>query len=628
VGAKRTKPKALAKRKALKRAAAARRSSAARQAPRSKRAAAKRAVSKKPARRAPKKTRPSAKTTRRAVAGKARATAAKARAAKKKSRAIARKPRALAKKKARVSAKAARAVAKRKVRAAAKRAVRPVARKVRRTPKKAARPISRKAARAPTKKARAISKKAAQLAAKKAEKAAKKAAQAAAEKAERAAAKKAAQLAAKKAEKAAAKKAEKAEKAAAKKAEKAEKAEKAAKKQRLLAKKAARLISKKKEMAPAPKRALEAVAKKAGKAQLEDEQALKAARRLKASIEPAQQAATVEKQKKAKRLLREEPKGLDKKKEALARKVASAIDEAPATSRDKTAGAKRKAALAPAREGRVTALREPVLRSTIPLPMLPPPRRPSVEERSAKLEQRLQAQSEEFRQRYIESFDMSWIYHDSALEGVVYTFEELRNALTGQPPPLSDSGMQPTYDDIRRHKEAIDYVRDFATKKRLPVTVDVIKKIYLILHPEEGDIKTVKYRKDVPQHRLYFHEYAPPDKIAYKVRQIVDWLNDPETRKTRNGVRIAARAHYDLLRVYPFAADSGKVSRLFMNLLLLRSGLHPSIIHSTERQRYYEALKGSATTVLQMVQEAVENALSSAEKLLDEHETRKRAFVS
>ncbi|MFT3764483.1 MAG: Fic family protein [Minicystis sp.] len=223
---------------------------------------------------------------------------------------------------------------------------------------------------------------------------------------------------------------------------------------------------------------------------------------------------------------------------------------------------------------------------------------------------------------------MSWIYHDSALEGVVYTFEELRTALSGQAPPVTDSSLQPTYDDIRRHKEAIEHVRLLGQNKKMPVTIDDIKKIYLILHPEEGDIKTVKYRKDIPQHRLYFHEYAPPDKIAYKVRQIVEWLNDPETRKTRNGIRIAARAHYDLLRVYPFPTDSGKVSRLFMNLLLMRSGLPPSIIHSTERQRYYEALKGSATTVLQMVQEAVENALSSVEKLLDEHETKKRAFVS
>jgi Fic family protein len=274
------------------------------------------------------------------------------------------------------------------------------------------------------------------------------------------------------------------------------------------------------------------------------------------------------------------------------------------------------------------AMREAPRMAALPLPLLPPPKRQSIEERASQIEQRLASAGEEFRKRYLDSLDMSWIYHDSALEGVVYTFEELRTALGAQPPPIGDSSLQPTYDDIRRHKEAIDFVRDFGEKKRLPVTVDVIKKIFLILHPEEGDIKTVKYRKDIPQHRLYFHEYAPPDKVAYKVRQIVDWLNDPETRKTRNGIRIAARAHYDLLRVYPFANDSGKVSRLFMNLLLMRTGLPPSILHSTERQRYYEALKGSATTVLQMVQEAVENALSSVEKLLDEHETKKRAFVS
>ncbi len=254
-------------------------------------------------------------------------------------------------------------------------------------------------------------------------------------------------------------------------------------------------------------------------------------------------------------------------------------------------------------------------------------KRGTTEERAIELEKRIDAQPDEFKKRYYDSFDMSWIYHDSALEGVVYTFEELRAALFPQP-VTSDSNLQPSVEDIRRHKEAILFVRDFATKKRLPITVDLIKKIYLILHPEEGDVKTVKYRKDIPQHRLYFHEYAPPDKIAYKVRQVVDWLNDPETRKTRNGIRIAARAHFDLLKVYPFPTDSGKVARLFMNLLLMRSGLPPSIIHSTERQRYYEGLKSSATTVLQMVQEAVENALASVEKLLNEHETGKRAFIS
>jgi Fic family protein len=185
---------------------------------------------------------------------------------------------------------------------------------------------------------------------------------------------------------------------------------------------------------------------------------------------------------------------------------------------------------------------------------------------------------------------------------------------------VTDSNLQPACEEIRRHREALNFIRDFAVKKRLPITLDVVKKIYLILHPEEGDLKTLKYRKDIPQHRLYFHEYAPPDKITYKVRQVMDWVNDPETRRTRNAVRMAARAHYDLLRVFPFTHDSGKVARLLMNLLLLRSGYAPAIIHSTERQRYYDALKGASASMNQIVQEAIENNLASVEKLVESYE--------
>ena len=261
----------------------------------------------------------------------------------------------------------------------------------------------------------------------------------------------------------------------------------------------------------------------------------------------------------------------------------------------------------------------------------PPPKQLTLEERWSSLEERLAKADPEFQRAYQESLDMSWIYHDSALEGSVYTPIELRSAVD-QPDPASptfpvgtDSSIQPICEEIRRHREALEYVRDFASqarKKRMPVTIDVVKKIYLILHPEEGDIKTVKYRKDIPQHRLYFHEYAPPDKITYKVRQILDWINDPETRRTRSAVRIAARAHYDLLRVFPFTTDSGKVARLFMNLLLLKNGFPPAIVHSTERQRYYEALKGASAVMTQIVHESIENNLASVEKLLEAHESK------
>jgi len=220
---------------------------------------------------------------------------------------------------------------------------------------------------------------------------------------------------------------------------------------------------------------------------------------------------------------------------------------------------------------------------------------------------------------------MSWIHHDSALEGVVYTFQELKAAIDPSGPAVADSSMQPVIDEIRRHKAAIELVRDLGERKRAPITVDTVKKIYVTLHPEEGDVKTVKYRRDIPQHRLYFHEYSHPEKIPHKVRQVIDWLNGPEPKKLKSPIRVAARVHYELLRAFPFQNDSGKVARLVMNLILIRAGHPPAIIHSTERQRYYETLKGALPVLVQMVTESILNALSSIEKLLDEQEAKLRS---
>jgi len=264
-----------------------------------------------------------------------------------------------------------------------------------------------------------------------------------------------------------------------------------------------------------------------------------------------------------------------------------------------------------------------VFESDIPKPPPTPPVLPpaSIEERYALIQGRLASQPNSFKRDYAESFDMSWIYHDSALEGVVYTFQELKTAIDPNIAVVPDSSLQPVCEEIRRHKAAIELVRDLAEKKRVPITMDTVKKIYVTLHPEEGDIKNVKYRKDIPQHRLYFHEYAQPEKIALKVRQAIDWLGTPEAKKIKSPVRLAARVHYDLLRIFPFPHDSGKVARLLMNLLLLRAGYPPAIIHSTERQKYYEALKGSLPVIVSMVTDAISNGLASVEKLLDERVT-------
>ena len=258
--------------------------------------------------------------------------------------------------------------------------------------------------------------------------------------------------------------------------------------------------------------------------------------------------------------------------------------------------------------------------SVPPVPIKPPPPA-ELDARWALIQERLKKTPEAFQREYAESFDMSWIHHDSALEGVVYTFQELKTAIDDNIVVVPDSSLQPVCEEIRRHKAAIDVVRELGNND-VPLSADVLKRLYLILHPEEGDLKSVKYRKEIPQHRLYFHEYAAPDKIAVRIRQALDWFHGPEAEKLRDPIRVAARLHYDLLRTFPFPEDSGKVSRMLMNVVLLRAKYPPAILHSTERQRYYDALRGALPTIVQMVTDSIKNALTNIEKMLDEEDEK------
>lgn len=236
------------------------------------------------------------------------------------------------------------------------------------------------------------------------------------------------------------------------------------------------------------------------------------------------------------------------------------------------------------------------------------------------LHAKLEEADEETISDYHAMLDLSWIYHDSALEGVVYNMDELRTALTTDTPP--EGSLIPVFDEIRQNQTAINQIRELSDKKRLNLSLDLIKKIYGTLAPEELEGKSPpKYRKDMPLHRMYFHEIAPPEKISYKMRQLVQWMNSAETKRATHTLRLAAKAHYQLLHIYPFPKQSGKVARLLMNLILLRGGYPPAIIHATERQRYYEALKTSDNATAKMVTEALVASMDSAIRFFEQEES-------
>ena len=217
---------------------------------------------------------------------------------------------------------------------------------------------------------------------------------------------------------------------------------------------------------------------------------------------------------------------------------------------------------------------------------------------------------------YRDRLDVSWIFHDNALEGVVLSFAELKAAIDQR--IISDVTLIPMYEEVRNHKLAVDFVREAqsAAKKPLAIDLELVRKLYAILTPEAA-AKGYPYRRENPLHRLYYHEIAPPEKISYKMRKLGEWLESEEFRDLHPITR-ATKAHFRVLSTYPWTKNSGKVARLLMNFMLIRHGYLPAVIHSIERQRYYEVLRYENESLLNLVVESLENSIETTNKFLDE----------
>jgi len=225
----------------------------------------------------------------------------------------------------------------------------------------------------------------------------------------------------------------------------------------------------------------------------------------------------------------------------------------------------------------------------------------------------------------LNKYELSWIYHENALEGVVYSSQELAIALANQ--PVADATVVGAFQEIRNHKAAIELVRTEAAGKKTKINLTIIKRICETLGKGIPGKNVAEYRKDIPLHRAYFHEIAPPVKIAAQLAKLVDSCETAEW-KNSHPLQQASRVHHGFMQAYPYTENSGKVARLLANLVLLHRGYLPCIIHSIDRQRYYESLRVPEPTLRELMMEAMDNALANAEKFFDEAVVTRRGKVA
>jgi len=226
--------------------------------------------------------------------------------------------------------------------------------------------------------------------------------------------------------------------------------------------------------------------------------------------------------------------------------------------------------------------------------------------------------AEEFLRRY----ELSWLYHENALEGVVYSGIELATALENM--PVADATFVSTLQEIRNHKVAIDFVRVEARSKKLRINLTLVRKLYDMLGVGFEGRNGAEFRKDMPLHRAYFHEIAQPAKIPALLQKVIDACDSADFRNA-HPIQRAAKLHHGFMQVFPYTDNTGRVARLLANLILLHEGYRvPCIIHATDRQRYYESLRLPEPILRDLTIEALDNALNQAEKFFRETPSRSR----
>jgi Fic family protein len=233
-----------------------------------------------------------------------------------------------------------------------------------------------------------------------------------------------------------------------------------------------------------------------------------------------------------------------------------------------------------------------------------------IEDRNKDLSERMRAWPE-LADDFLRKWEVSWLYHENALEGVVYTSQELTLGLENQ--PLADATFVGALREIRNHKTALDLARAEGKAKKVRLNVSLAKKLYETLGTGIEGRSVAEWRKDMPLHRSYFHDIALPPKIPVALQKVFDLCDSVDFRNA-HPVQQAVKLQHGFMQVFPFTENSGRVARLLSNLLLFQATDLPVIIHATDRQRYYESLRQPESALRELTLDAIDNGLSTAEK--------------
>ncbi|MBI4237809.1 MAG: Fic family protein [Deltaproteobacteria bacterium] len=210
-----------------------------------------------------------------------------------------------------------------------------------------------------------------------------------------------------------------------------------------------------------------------------------------------------------------------------------------------------------------------------------------------------------------EHFKLEMTYNSNAIEGNSLTLKEtflvLHEGITIKGKPLKD------HLEAKDHHAALDYLYELVGRDtRVTVSEHLICTLHQIITRETEREMAGRYRESNVM--IGGAAHTPPDALDVPdhMRVLIQWLHAHQ--KTLHPVEFAALLHHRLVHIHPFLDGNGRTARLFMNLVLMKSGYPLVVILKNDRRKYYRVLSaadsGHLLPLVQFIAQAVERSLN------------------
>jgi Fic family protein len=190
----------------------------------------------------------------------------------------------------------------------------------------------------------------------------------------------------------------------------------------------------------------------------------------------------------------------------------------------------------------------------------------------------LNSASEDRLRNHEEQLIVQFTYDSSRIEGSELTLKDTRDLLI--------DGISPRHKSSRDIRETENHRTAYLLIKnnRGPVDKSLILKLHGIL--KQGVTEDAGRFRDSGV-RVGNLVPVRAEMIDGEIRNLLGLAR----KKNMHPIELATVFHCDFERIHPFFDGNGRVGRLLLNLMLMKTGYPAIIIRNRDRKRYYNALK-------------------------------------